>query len=72
MGQEKTESKKRIILIIGLIILLIIAFCGGMLFGRKSAEKRIQIGNFHLPKDLKEGESRELTEEELKQIKQNN
>ena len=45
MDQEKSESKKRIILIIGLIILLIIVFCGGMLFGRKSAEKRIQIGN---------------------------
>lgn len=31
--------------------------------------KRIQIGSFELPKDLNEGEYRELTEEELEMIK---
>lgn len=31
--------------------------------------KRIKMGNFMLPKDLKEGECREFTKEELKQIK---
>ena len=31
--------------------------------------KRISMGKFSLPKDLKEGDIRELTEEELKQIK---
>ena len=34
--------------------------------------KRIQIGSFRIPEDLKEKEFRELTEQELKQIKQNN
>ena len=33
--------------------------------------KRIGMGNFFLPKDLKEGSYRELTEEELNQVMKN-
>lgn len=39
-------------------------------YGAKVVElKRIQMGELQLPKDLLEGESRELTKEELKKIK---
>ena len=44
------------------------------MFGCFDAEvlelKRIRMGNFRLPEDLAEGESRELTEEELNLIKE--
>lgn len=41
-------------------------------FGAKVIElQRIGMGNFSLPDDLKMGECRELTEEELKMIKEN-
>lgn len=40
-------------------------------FGAEVLElKRIRMGNFRLPEDLAEGESRELTEEELNLIKE--
>ena len=43
------------------------------MFGMYNAKvvelKRISMGKFFLPEDLKEGEVRELTEEELNKIK---